>query len=293
MKPSHPASFIPVLIDSNMPSSIDLHTHSRASDGAFSPAALIQKAWDAGIKTLALTDHDTVAGLDEAQTAAGKIGMTLINGIELSARWGNKPIHIVGLNVNAQNTVLIDAVQHLRQLREERALRISDKLAKVGVANAYDNAKRFAANGTVTRQHFARYLIETGNAKDQTDVFKRFLVRNKPGYVSVDWPNLEATLACIKDAGGVSVIAHPLRYKVTATKLRQLMADFKALGGEAIEVVTGSSNPEEIKLATTYAERHDLAASIGSDFHNEETSWCQLGKMVPLPKTLTPVWELW
>jgi len=274
-------------------STIDLHTHSTASDGALSPAKLVEKAAHTGVETLALTDHDTVSGLSDAQTAAVKHNITLINGIELSTLWNYKTIHVVGLNINPDNKVMIDASHHLKQLREERAIKIGKKLSKVGINGAYENTKQIAGNGTVTRQHFAQFLIANGHAKNQTEVFKRFLVRNKPGYVSVNWPSLDETINRIDAAGGVAVIAHPLRYKMTATKLRKLIAEFKEYGGKAIEVVTGHNLPAEIEIASNYAKRCDVAASIGSDFHNENTPWAQLGKLSSLPNGLTPVWELW
>jgi len=274
-------------------STIDLHTHSTASDGSLSPAELVEKAASIGIKTLALTDHDTVSGLSDALSAAVKHNITLINGIELSTLWDKKTIHIVGLNINADNKVLIDASHHLKQLREIRAKKIGENLLKAGIDGAYENAKQIAGNGTVTRQHFAQFLVNNGHVTNQTDVFKRFLVRNKPGYVSVEWPNLEDTIALINHANGVAVIAHPLRYKITATKLRKLITEFKKCGGKAIEVVTGHNLPTEIELASSYAKRYNMAASIGSDFHNDKTPWAQLGKLTTLPQGLTPVWELW
>ncbi len=276
-----------------MPHVFDLHTHSTASDGILSPELLVEKARTVGIDTIALTDHDTVSGLAAARSAAKKHDVTLINGIELSCLWNNKTIHIVGLNFKADNKTIIDATSHLNHLREERAIKIGEKLKKVGIDNAYENAKRIAAGGTVTRQHFSTYLIENGNAKNQSDVFKRFLVNNKPGYASVEWPSLEETIAHINGAGGVSVIAHPMRYKLTATKLRNLIKEFKELGGEAIEVVTGHNQSNEIELATAYAKRYDIAASVGSDFHSGNTPWSQLGNLAELPQGLTPVWELW
>lgn len=271
----------------------DLHTHSTASDGTLSPELLVEKASTVGVNTLALTDHDTVSGLAAAQSAAKKYDVTLINGIELSCLWNNKTIHVVGLNFKAENKIIIDATSHLNHLREERAIKIGEKLKKVGIDNAYENAKRIAAGGTITRQHFSTYLIENGNAKNQTDVFKRYLVNNKPGYASVEWPSLEETINQINGAGGISVIAHPLRYKLTATKLRTLIKEFKELGGKAIEVVTGHNQSNEIEMATGYAKRYDVAASVGSDFHSGNTPWSQLGKLAELPQGLTPVWELW
>lgn len=273
-------------------SSIDLHAHSTASDGELTPAELVQLAVNSHIKTLALTDHDSVAGLAEAQSAAKKQGLKLINGIELSTRWDNKTIHIVGLNINANNKAMIEATVHLNQLREERAINIEKKLAKVGIEDAYENAKQLAGDGTVTRQHFARYLISIGKAKDFNDVFKRYLVKGKPGYVAVNWPELDETIEKINSAGGIAVIAHPLRYKITATKLRKLIAEFKELGGAGIEVVTGNNNVNEITTVSNYAKRYDIAASLGSDYHNDKSPWAKLGNLTSLPQGLTPVWEL-
>ncbi len=274
-------------------STIDLHAHSTASDGELAPDALVKRAAQNGIETLALTDHDTVAGLVKAYAAAMQYNIKLINGIELSARWNNKTIHIVGLNIEADNKTMIDATVQLNQLREERAVKIGEKLEKVGINNAFKETKRLAGTGTVTRQHFAQFLVNNGHAKSHADVFKRFLVNNKPGYVSVDWPELDETICNIHSAGGVAVIAHPLRYKMTATKLRKLISEFKVLGGEAIEVVTGNNNKNEISTVSNYAKKYNVAASIGSDFHNCKSPWAQLGNLTALPPDLTPVWELW
>jgi predicted metal-dependent phosphoesterase TrpH len=271
---------------------IDLHTHSTASDGELSPTELVQLATKNNIKTLALTDHDSVSGLAEAKTAAAKHDITLINGIELSTRWDNKTIHIVGLNIDADNPAMIDSTVHLNQVREERAINIGKKLAKVGINNAYENAKELAGDGTVTRQHFAQFLVNNGNAKSFNDVFKRYMVKGKPGYVSVNWPALDETINNINTAGGVAVIAHPLSYKMTATKLRKLITEFKSLGGEAIEVVTGNNNMNEITTVTNYAKRYDIAASLGSDYHSDKSPWSKLGNLTALPQDLTPVWEL-
>jgi 3',5'-nucleoside bisphosphate phosphatase len=274
-------------------SNIDLHSHSNASDGELTPAELVERAARNGVETLALTDHDTIAGLAEANIAAARHNITLINGIELSTRWNNQTIHIVGLNINADNKTLIDASRKLNCLREERALKIGEKLKKVGIESAYEESKRIAGKGTVTRQHFAQFLVNYGYAKNYADVFKRFLVKNKPGYVSVNWPGVDETIENINLAGGVAVIAHPLRYKMTATKLRSLIKEFRDSGGKAIEVVTGNNNKNEIVTASNYVKKYDIAASIGSDFHNDKTPWANLGNLAALPKDLKPVWELW
>jgi len=274
-------------------STIDLHSHSTASDGELTPTELVKKAAQNSVEILALTDHDTVAGLAEAKIAASKHNITLINGIELSTRWSNQTLHIVGLNIDLENKEILDTTVHLKQLREERAIKIGEKLEKVGISNAYENTKQIAGNGTVTRQHFAQFLVANGHAKSHAEVFKRFLVNNKPGYVSVEWPSLDETISSINNAGGVAVIAHPLRYKMTATKLRKLIVAFKETGGKAIEVVTGNNNQNEITTVTNYAKRYDIAASLGSDYHNAKTPWAQLGRLKNLPSGLTPIWELW
>ncbi len=271
----------------------DLHTHSTASDGAIAPAQLIARANALGIHNLALTDHDTINGLAEASNAAATLDINLINGIELSAKWNNSTVHIVGLKIDPECAAINELTINLAKLREQRAIRIGEKLAKTGIEQAYEHAKKLAGAGTVTRQHFAQFLVEKGHARSQSDVFKRFLVRNKPGYVSVDWPLLDETIATIHKAGGIAVIAHPMRYRMTASKLRRLISDFKEHGGKAIEVVTGHNDKQEIEQSAGYARKYELAASAGSDFHNEQTPWGQLGNLSSMPDGLTPVWEIW
>ena len=274
-------------------SKIDLHTHSNKSDGELSPYDLVTKASDKGIQMLALTDHDTVSGLGDAKKAAVKKNINLINGVELSTQWDNKTIHIVGLNIEAENTLLIKACKKLKALRKERAKKISQKLSKVGITGAYEYTKKVAVNGNITRFHFAQFLIEQKYAENQADVFKKFLVKNKPGYISVNWPNLNETINLVNSIGGIAVIAHPLRYKITATKLRKLIDEFKQCGGKAIEVITGRNISKEVAIASNYTKKYNLAASIGSDFHNESISWNRLGELPLLPENLVPVWELW
>ena len=274
-------------------SKIDLHTHSNISDGELSPSDLVTKASNNGIRMLALTDHDTISGLSDAKKTAIKKNITLINGVELSTQWDNKTIHIVGLNIDAKNTLIIKACKKLKVLRKERAKKIGKKLAKAGIKGAYEYTKNIAVNDNITRFHFAQFLIEHKYAKNQADVFNKFLVRNKPGYVSMDWPSLKETINLIDSIGGVAVIAHPLRYRITASKLRKLIDEFKQCGGKAIEVITGHNISKEINTASNYAKEYDLAASIGSDFHNESVSFNRLGKLLLLPQNLVPVWELW
>ena len=274
-------------------SEIDLHTHSNKSDGELSPTELISKAANNGIRILALTDHDTISGLKDAKKAAIKNNINLVNGVELSTQWDNRTIHIIGLNIDGKNKLMTEKCKKLKEIRKERAEKIGLKLSKIGIEGAYEYTKKIAINGNITRYHFAQFLIENKHAKNLTDVFKHFLVKNKPGYVSANWPNLDETINLINAAGGVAVIAHPLRYKITATKLRKLIKEFKNCGGKAIEVITSHNILKEVAIATDYAKKYNLAASIGSDFHNQKTSWSKLGELPLLPDNLLPVWNLW
>ena len=274
-------------------SDIDLHTHSNKSDGSLVPADLVIRAASSGIKTLALTDHDTISGLKSANAVAIKNNVTLINGVELSTKWNNKTIHILGLNIDVNNKLLIKNCERLKKLRKKRAKKIDQKLAKIGINGAYDYTKKIATNKNITRYHFAQFLIEKKLAKNQADVFKRFLVKNKPGYYSPKWPELSEIINLIKKAKGIAVIAHPLRYNMTATKLESLIEEFKSLGGAAIEVITSHDQKSEILLASNIAKKYGLSASIGSDFHNENNTWNKFGKLPHLPSDLKPVWHLW
>jgi len=271
----------------------DLHTHSNASDGKLSPSELVSHAYQAGITHLALTDHDSVSGIQEAEKQSQQHGIKLISGIELSCRWLSYTIHIVGLNIDPENDSLLKHIQDLSELREDRAKRISRQLEKVGINDAYYYAKQLSGDGTITRQHFAMHIVKTGHAKTIQDVFKKYLTRNKPGYVAVDWPDIKQTINCIQQANGIAVIAHPLRYKMTNTKLKALVKEFKEKSGEGIEVASGNSNNDELNRATTLCKQFELFASTGSDFHNPDMPWTKLGKLAPIPEILTPVWANW
>ena len=204
-------------------SQIDLHTHSNKSDGELPPAELVVKAANSGIKMLALTDHDTISGLHDAKKAAIKENINLISGVELSTQWDNKTIHILGLNIDTKNKLVIKACDELKTLREMRAKKIAQALTKAGIKGSYEYVKKIAIDRSITRYHFARFLVDHKYAKNQRDVFKKFLVKSKPGYVSMEWPKLNETINLINTAGGIAVIAHPLRYKMTATKLGKLI----------------------------------------------------------------------
>lgn len=271
----------------------DLHTHSTASDGSLTPTQLVARASEQGVTHLALTDHDGTEGLEEARTAAEQCGITLIPGVEVSVSWHGATVHIVGLQLDQQNQTLQSGLSALRDYRRERARKIADKLEKAGIPGALEGAGQYASETMLGRVHFARFLVEKGHAKDMKDVFNRFLVKNKPGYVSGDWATLEQAVTWIREAGGQAVIAHPARYKMTNSKRRRLVAEFKSLGGEAIEVSSGNQHPEEVRVMAKLAEEFELLASCGSDFHSPDNNWIELGKMTTMPPFVTPVWTQW
>lgn len=271
---------------------IDLHTHSMASDGSLSPADLISRALEYGVNVLALTDHDGIDGLDEARHAAENTGLHFINGIELSVTWNKRTVHIVGLNFAADSLPLQAGIKRLREFRELRAKEISSKLEKAGIQGAYDGARCFSGGKMLGRMHFAKFLAASGHAKDIRQVFKRYLVNNKPGHVRGEWATLQETVGWITDAGGIAVIAHPARYNLTRSKLRKLISDFVAAGGQGIEVISGSHNVNEMKTMACHANDFDLYASSGSDFHDPDFPWNRLGKLPDLPFKCKPVWDL-
>ncbi len=269
----------------------DLHTHTTASDGELSPEALIIKAKESGIDVIAITDHDTTTGIPGAEAEAHRQNIRLLAGVELSISWMNRNFHIVGLNIDPDNAALKEALKNTNELREQRAIEIGKKLDKHGVTNTYHEAKELAGIHTITRSHFARVLIQQGFVKDTKEAFKKYLVRNKPGFVKTEWIEMETGLGLIKQSGGVAVLAHPMRYKVTANQLGKFLLAFREAGGEGIEVVTGSSNADEIKTTSAYAEHFQLTGSAGSDFHGYDNTWNKLGQLAPMPKSVTPVWE--
>jgi predicted metal-dependent phosphoesterase TrpH len=271
----------------------DLHSHSTASDGSLSPEHLIARAIEQGVDVLALTDHDGTEGIMAARAAAEGTALSLVTGVEISVTWGSSTVHILGLNVDPQNEVLQKGLAEIRDYRRERAVKMAERLEKSGIMGAYEGASQYASPVMLGRVHFAKFLVDKGHAKSINDVFKRYLVRNKPGYVSGEWATLAQAVTWINAAGGQAVIAHPARYKMTATKLRRLVTEFKDLGGVGIEVVSGRQHPEEIKTLAKLANDFELLASRGSDFHSPDNTWVELGRIPALPASVNPVWQAW
>jgi predicted metal-dependent phosphoesterase TrpH len=271
---------------------IDLHTHTTASDGTLTPTELVELAKQKAISHLALTDHDTTAGLSEASTAAEQTGITLIAGVEISVTWQKKLFHIVGLNINPLNTTLVDGLSSLQTIRLERAKLMGERLAKKRIPNIFEQAEKLAGEGMVTRTHFARVLVDNGYASDVSSVFNSYLKPGKLGYVSTDWASLDKALDWITAAGGVAVVAHPGRYRLSGSWMRRFLTTFKELGGSGIEVVYGQANPVDITNGKRLALTFDLMASTGSDFHTLENRWSRFGSLPPLPQGVKPIWEI-
>lgn len=271
----------------------DLHCHSTASDGALSPTNLVKRAAEKGVTTLALTDHDTTAGLIEARNSSNSLNLTLINGIEISAQWEKLGVHIVGLNIEPENEELQKIISQLHIMRTQRAEKISLKLAKKGILNALESVQKVASNEMITRVHFANFLVSQAHVATVSEAFERYLGDGKIAYVPTIWTPLESAVQAILAAGGIAVLAHPLRYKLTATRMRKLLTVFKNAGGQGMEVVTGRYNPDEMRVLAGFATQFELAGSAGSDFHSPENQWLELGRLAPLPEKIKPVWELW
>lgn len=273
---------------------IDLHCHSNVSDGLLPPAEVVRRAAEHGVHVLALTDHDDVAGLEEAHGAAREASITLINGVEISASWGSHTLHVVGLNIDPAHPGLRAGLEAIRRGRAERARRMAEKFDAVGIEGSLEGAYALATNkGLIGRTHFARFLVERGHVKDVRTVFKKYLVKGKPGYVSHQWAALDETVGWIRDSGGVAVLAHPGRYQIGRVRMDDLLAEFKAAGGEGIEVVTSSHTAEMTAHFAVLSTRFGLLASRGSDFHGPGESMIELGRLPDLPAQCQPVWHAW
>ncbi|MFQ5635630.1 MAG: PHP domain-containing protein [Gammaproteobacteria bacterium] len=269
----------------------DLHCHSTASDGELRPRDLLQRAIEAGVDMLSITDHDTVAAYDELGTCETK-GMRIITGVEFSARWRGRTIHIVGLNIDLESPVLENAVLKQNRARDRRATAIAGKLEQLGFDDTLQGARRMAGGARIGRPHFAQHLVATGQVTSIAAAFKKYLGSGKPGDIECFWPSLETAVAWVRAAGGTAVLAHPGKYRMTNAGITRLADDFTGHGGQAVEVLSGRQAPDLTrKLARLCNDRH-LYASCGSDFHAPNRPWCELGRFGPLPGDCRPVWEL-
>lgn len=270
----------------------DLHSHTTASDGVLTPTALVSRAVDMRVSVLAITDHDTTRGLEEAQQAIAQQGLPLrlIPGVEISTLWENHEIHIVGLGMDITHPALTGLLQQQAECRQNRAEQIAVRLEKARIPDALAGAQRLATGGQITRAHFARYLIELGIAANMNQVFKKYLAKGKTGYVPPQWCSIPQAIEAIHQSGGVSVLAHPGRYDLTAKWLKRLLATFAESGGIAMEVAQCQQAPDERTQLGRYARDFNLMASQGSDFHLP-CAWIELGRKLWLPADVEPVWH--
>jgi predicted metal-dependent phosphoesterase TrpH len=277
----------------------DLHCHSTVSDGLLTPTELVTRAAERGVKFLALTDHDDVDGLDEAAKVSAQLGIAFINGVEISVTWRSHTLHIVGLRIDPHDPALVEGLHQIRSGRRHRAELMAESLARSGIGGVLEGAYRYAKNPDIIgRTHFARYLVEAGHCKDVGSVFKRFLVKGKPGYVAHQWADLQDAINWIRGSGGIAVLAHPGRYTagrkaMGKTTMLELLEEFTEMGGKAIEVVTGSHTPPQYAEFARYATEFGLLSSCGSDYHGPGESYRDLGRLPDLPLECKPVWSAW
>ena len=271
----------------------DLHCHSVVSDGTLTPEVLAARAKANGVDLWALTDHDEVGGQQRAAAAAQAQGMAYLTGVEISVTFAHTTVHIVGLGFDASNIPLVQGLERTRGGRGERAREMAEQLAKAGIAGAYEGALHFVGNPElISRTHFARFLVEAGVCRDTNEVFRKYLIEGKPGFVPHRWASLGDAVRWITQASGVAVIAHPARYRLSANEEFALFSEFKQHGGQAVEVVTGSHSAAEALSYAAMAKEFGLAASRGSDFHSPDESHTDLGTLPPLPAHVQPVWDL-
>ena len=275
-----------------MAASYDFHTHSTCSDGVFRPEEVVARAAAAGVTCLALTDHDETAGVPAARQRANEEGIELIAGVEISVSWTVHTLHVIGLQVDPDNTELSAGLARLRAGREQRACRIAQELERAGIGGSLEGARAHAASAKlVGRAHFARYLVDAGYATDFRAAFRRWLGSGTPGNVAHQWATLEEAVRWICASGGLAVLAHPARYKLRSCHQDELLALFRELGGTGVEVVSGARPGEEAVVWARHARRVGLLASAGSDFHGGAGGSERIGRLPPLPAGCAPVWE--
>jgi predicted metal-dependent phosphoesterase TrpH len=273
---------------------IDLHSHSRYSDGELTPAALVARARERGVTALALTDHDSVQGVAEARAAAQEHGLELIPALELSAIWRHWTVHVVGLQVDTGNPALTEALALQAGARGRRACQIAERFEHIGIPGSYAAALALAGNpDSISRTHFAQWLLAEGRTNSMQQAFDRYLGPGKPCEVALPWMSLAEAVAVIRGAGGHAVLAHPGRYSLTKTKLREMLKAFKEAGGAAMEVATATEKPDMVRYLGQLSQQFELLASQGSDYHGSHMPWVELGRFPELPEGCTPVWSLW
>ncbi len=270
---------------------VDLHSHSYYSDGVYSPSEVIELANQVKCDLFSLTDHDTTVGVLEAQERADDLSLNFIPGVEISAFWQNMTIHILGIGVNINNDFLQKGLQRNQELRKERAEKIAYGLRRAGIAGALEKTRILSKTNMITRTHFAQMLIQEGFCKDMKSVFRRFLTGNKPGAVRVEWSSFEEVISWIHAAGGLSVIAHPFRYRMTQAKIKRMFGEFKEAYGDGVEVITAMSSEQEINLCSNWAKEINLLISSGSDYHGWPNQRINIGSLKEIPNSDNLIWN--
>ena len=270
---------------------IDLHTHSNCSDGALTPRELVEHAAAAGVEVLALTDHDTVAGLEEAAQSAAVLGLSLVPGVEISAAWRAQSIHVLGLWIDPASAALQGELLAQAERRRARMRKMCARLGKLGLPGDELLAAVAAHPGLPTRAHLADALVAGGHVNRADEAFRKYLGTGKAGYIAAEWPALDVVVGWIRAAGGVAALAHPARYSLSATARRQMLGDFVTAGGAALEVVSGANGAQHVEAIAALALKFGLMGSVGSDFHNPQLTWNPLGRSLKLPDCVTPVWR--
>ena len=274
---------------------VDLHSHTTASDGKLSPVELCERAVQNGVRLLAITDHDTVAGATAALAwlrDSPEVPLQIVPAVEYSCVWSHMSVHVVGLGIALDHAATISACEFFAGVRVQRAEMIGARLAKLGLPDAFEGATALAGNSQIGRPHFARFMVAKGFVRNEEEAFDRYLGAGKPGDIKVLWPQLAQVVEWIRAAGGVAVIAHPSKYRQTGARLRKLAAEFAVCGGGAIEVVVGRQLADESRFIAQLCNQNGLEASAGSDFHGP-SNWCELGQINDLPEGCKPVWQRW
>jgi predicted metal-dependent phosphoesterase TrpH len=267
----------------------DLHSHTTFSDGALTPCELVQRAVESQVDVLAITDHDTVDAYRDLGTTGERI--RLIHGVEYSTQWESIGIHVLGLNIDLSSDATRAGTQFQTGARMARARRIGSSLEKMGIPDALSGAMGFSVGSYIGRPHFAQYLVSSGKVKTIEAAFKKYLGDGKPGDVKQHWAELSQIIQWIRDANGIPVLAHPLKYKITRSKLKRLLDSFIQAGGQGMEVVSGQQAPRQTAEMARLCEQKNLLASCGSDFHAPGKHWGELGVFTTLPDYVTPVWD--
>ena len=271
---------------------IDLHTHTSVSDGKLSPSELVKRAESNGIDILSITDHDTTDAYTKLKNI-DRLSLTLIPGIEFSTEWKKIGIHIIGLNFRLDSDAIQAGIRNQRQARIVRAQRIAEKLTKLGIDDSWEGVKQIAGDSVIGRPHFAQFLVDSGVVNDIKHAFDKYLGVGKAGDIKQFWAPFKYIIEWIRDAGGTAVLAHPVKYKITRTKLSTLLDDFRDAGGEGMEVISGKQTADVTRELSKLCQQKNLLASCGSDFHRPGQAWSELGTVASLPPGCNAIWENW